>query len=431
MSLKIKTLRVNQNNQGFQLGIFKMSELRQFVRFTQRIVLDFDENNIPIYNDEVQRKISPSKVDSIADFLIHDIDAFFPTNIVVAVPLIAINEISDISDFESEIELKEFVVSESRKEEGHTYLTIIDGQHRIAGIEKALARVSDKILNLENAVRTSNNSVDFEIELRQQHALKKRLENFEIVITFFIDPTPEYQAMVFSTINRTQTRVSEDLVYSLFGLSKNDSPQKTSLEVILALNASEKSPLYNRIKLAGAKYRSGSAPPLSQATAVKSILFQISPNLKKAEIEKNKPREYVLKHPVDEYLIFRNYYGLGKDDLIIKIINSFFKAVKDVFVSEENISYWSLESQFNILHTTIGFQAFYLILIELVKKATDDQKVSYEYYITELTKAKSLDILDNNNPKKYPLTSKSINLIYNFVGTKIFGQTFVPKPIRE
>ncbi|HEX3024868.1 MAG TPA: hypothetical protein VHP12_06630 [Chitinophagaceae bacterium] len=118
MNYKIKTFRVNQNNQGFQLGIFKMSELRKFIRYTKRIVLDFDENNIPIYNDEIQRKLSPSKVDAIADFLIHDIDAFFPTNIVVAIPLIAINEINDITSTETEIEFNDFVLTENKKKMG-------------------------------------------------------------------------------------------------------------------------------------------------------------------------------------------------------------------------------------------------------------------------------------------------------------------------
>jgi len=431
MNYKIKTFRVNQNNQGFQLGIFKMSELRKFIRYTKRIVLYFDENNIPIYNDEIQRKLSPSKVDAIADFLIHDIDAFFPTNIVVAIPLIAINEINDITSTETEIEFNDFVLTENKKENGHIYLTIIDGQHRVAGIEKAIKRTNDTILNLENAVRTAKEPQPFEIDLKNQNALLKRLENFEIVVTFFIDPIPEYQAMVFSTINRTQTRVSEDLVYSLFGLSKNDSPQKTSLEVMLALNASEKSPLYNRIKLAGAKYKSASAPPLSQATAVKSILFQISQNIKAAEIEKNKPREYVIKNPANEYLIFRNYYGTNQDSIIIKIINNFFKAVKDTYVNDTGESYWLLDSEFNILHTTIGFQAFFSIMVDLAKKANENEKVDYQYYLNELAKAKDLDILDKNEPRKYPLTSKSINLIYNYVGVKIFGNKFTPRPTKE
>ncbi|HEX3024866.1 MAG TPA: hypothetical protein VHP12_06620 [Chitinophagaceae bacterium] len=65
------------------------------------------------------------------------------------------------------------------------------------------------------------------------------------------------------------------------------------------------------------------------------------------------------------------------------------------------------------------------------KKANENEKVDYQYYLNELAKAKDLDILDKNEPRKYPLTSKSINLIYNYVGVKIFGNKFTPRPTKE
>ncbi len=431
--LRIETFRVNQNNQGFLLGIFRMSELRKFVKFTHRIVLDFDEEtNIPQYNDEVQRKISPTKVDSIADFLIHDNDAFFPTNIVVAVPMIAIQEIEEIDEKRSAIILNDFVEKENKKDEGHTYLTIIDGQHRLAGIEKAIKRVKDEISNLEYAIRThTSNTEKFEVELKAKGELLKRLEDFEIVVTFFIDPTLDYQAMVFSTINRTQTKVPEDLVYSLFGLSKSDSPQKTALEVVLALNASEKTPFFNRIKISGAKYKAKAIPPLSQAMFVKMILFQICPNLKQAEIAKTKSRADLKKIKHDEYLPFRNYYLNGEDSKIAQIINTYFKAVRDAFVDNAGNSYWSLDSAFNVLHTTIGFHALYGILIELLRRAkNEEEKLSYDYFKTNLIKAANIDFVDNQEPKQFPLTSKSINVLYNKMGELIFTN-FEGRKIKE
>jgi len=436
MNIQIETRRVRQNNQSFLLGIFKMSELRKFVRFTRHLVVDYDEEtNRPIYNEEVQRKISPSKVDSIADFLIHNNDSFFPTNIVIALPSLAIETIVE-SGVSSKIILKDFVESENKKEDGFIYITIIDGQHRIAGIEKAILRVTDEIRNLEYSIRTGKITDQQKRELTEKNALKKRLDEFEIIVTFFIDPMPEYQAMVFSTINKTQTKVSEDLVFSLFGLSTKDSPQKTALEVMLALNASEKSPLFDRVKLAGEDY--GVSPPLSQRTAVKSVLYQISPNLKLAEIEKNKSREYVLKNNYSNSLIFRKYYGNNEDDKIVKIINTYFKAVRDTY-ADENVpkdvdpnyrSYWSLNSRFNLLHTTIAFQAFFLIMVELIHRAKEEQRFDYGYYKSKLMPASDLDIFDANTPKKYPLTSKSVNLIYNYIGERVLSD-FVPKTVRD
>lgn len=430
MSYIIKAYNIQQNKQGFLLGIFKMGELSKFVRYSQRIVIEFNEDNKPEYNSDVQRKISPTKVDGIADFLIHDADSFFPTNIVLAIPTAAIEQIEENDGSSVNIVLKDFVLAENQKQDGDTYITIIDGQHRIAGIEKAIKRLLDEIRNLEISVRTSVETSSYEVELKQKHELLNRLYNFEIIATFFIDPTLDYQAMIFSTINRTQTRVSEDLVYSLFGLSKEDSPQKTSLEVAIALNASDKSPFYNRIKVAGARYNKG-LPPLSQAMMVKSILYSISPNLKQAEIEKNKTREYVKNKTGGTFLPFRKYYGEGRDEIIAIIISAYFRAVKEAFKNNENQSFWDLQTSTNILQTTVGYQGLFLILIEILRNSNEEERVSKEYYYELLLKAKDVDFEDPGEKKLFPFTSKSINILYNQIGEKIFGSNFEPKKVKE
>ncbi len=196
MSYIIKAYNIQQNKQGFLLGIFKMGELSKFVRYSQRIVIEFNEDNKPEYNSDVQRKISPTKVDGIADFLIHDADSFFPTNIVLAIPTAAIEQIEENDGSSVNIVLKDFVLAENQKQDGDTYITIIDGQHRIAGIEKAIKRLLDEIRNLEIS-RTSVETSSYEVELKQKHELLNRLYNFEIIATFFIDPTLDYQAMIF------------------------------------------------------------------------------------------------------------------------------------------------------------------------------------------------------------------------------------------
>ncbi|MCJ8210819.1 DGQHR domain-containing protein [Mucilaginibacter sp. RS28] len=431
MSKLVETRIVRQNNQAFLLGTFKMSLLREFIRYTHRIVIDYDEANKPKYNDDVQRKISGTKVDGIADFLIYDTDAFFPTNIVVSLPSIAIEETVEIDYNHTNLYLKDIVITENKKPDGDTYITIIDGQHRIAGIEKAIKRVSDKIKNLEISIRTSDDTAKYEIELKEENALLKRLLDFEIIVSFFIDPTLEYQAMIFSTINRTQTKVSEDLVYSLFGLSKSDTPQKTALEVVLALNASEKSSLFNRMKLAGAKYQKDTIPALSQSAMVKSILYLITPNLKQAEIEKNKSRDYVKDKHFDSFLPFRKYYGNNEDAKIIKILNTFFKAVNEVFVSRENLHYWAIDGPPNILQTTVGYRALMLILVDILKKCREEERFDLTFYKNKLQAASTIDFEDRGEPKKFPLTSKSVNILYNEIGAKIFGASFMPKEVAD
>jgi DGQHR domain-containing protein len=432
MSYKIETFNIKQNNQGFLLGIFKMSDLRNFVRFTERIVIEFDENNRPIYNDDIQRKISPSKVEGIADFLIHDIDAFFPTNVVVSIPSTAIEELQEIDDKHTNIYLKDSVIRENLKADGDIYITIIDGQHRIAGIERAIKKTLDEIRTFESLIRTSKESEKYTNEIVARHKLLRKLESFEIVVSFFIDPTLEYQAMIFSTINRTQTKVSEDLVYSLFGLSKEDSPQKTALEVVLALNATESSPFFNRIKLSGAKYQKSGIPPLSQAAMVKSILYWITPNLRQAEIEKNKKRDYLLEKKFDTFLPFRKYYGNGQDEKIIIIVNNFFKAVKIVFKNADGESFWDIEkTAYNVLQTTVGYQALMQILSELLLVCEEEQRFDFAYYCSKLQLAVGIDFEDAEEPKKFPFTSKTINILYNEIGKPIFGNKFIPKEIKE
>ena len=140
------------------------------------------------------------------------------------------------------------VFNEVKNPIGDVYITIIDGQHRIKGIEVAIKRLRDKIDSLIKTLRQSENS-ELQERLDFYQARLNDLLNIELLVSFFIDKTLEFQAMIFSTINRTQKRVSQNLVYSLFGLTTDDSPQKTALEIVLALNSHPKSPFYNRKKI--------------------------------------------------------------------------------------------------------------------------------------------------------------------------------------
>jgi hypothetical protein len=303
----ISARKVVQNNQEFLLGTFQIRQVRNFTKYTEHLIVGFEdvdedgkifseERQIrPLYNPEIQRKTNSSKVERIADFLISDPSAMFPTNIVIAIPSQVIDNFEE-KNGEVKITLSSEVQEELRKRDGAVFLTIIDGQHRIRGIERAIERLVIEIEELGKVLKTSKDP-----ELTNKHESKSklldRLLSFELLVTFFVDPTLEYQAMIFSTINKTQTKVPENLVFSLFGLTKDDSPQKTSLEVVLALNGLEKSPFFNRIKLVGGNYSRGQAVPLSQATMVKSILNLISNNAREAETDRFKSRSDLKPNP--------------------------------------------------------------------------------------------------------------------------------------
>ena len=128
--------------------------------------------------------------------------------------------------------------------------------------------------------------------------------------------------MIFSTINRTQKRVSQDLVHSLFGITENDSPFKTALEVTLALNGNYSSPFYKRIKLYGDSYDSSSfIPPLSQSTMIKKIVTFISISLREAENDRFRKRSE-LKGETKKNLPFRKYYSHNEDRLMLNLIKT-------------------------------------------------------------------------------------------------------------
>ena len=119
--------------------------------------------------------------------------------------------------------------------------TVIDGQHRIAGLEE----------------------------------FDKPDQPFELNVTIFIDMELQDQAMTFATINLAQTKVSKSLVYDLYELQKARSPQKTCHNIARLLNSEPGSPLERRIKILG-KATGEPFESITQATFVTALLKYIS-----------------------------------------------------------------------------------------------------------------------------------------------------------
>lgn len=409
----IDAKKIVQINQEFLLGIFKYSQFKKWSKPTERLIVgyeelidDFDELErisriTPIYNSQIQRKTNNAKVERIADFLINDNYAMFPTNIIVSIPNQVIDSIEENQD-KIKITLNEIVSKEIQKENGDVFLSIIDGQHRIKGVQRAVQK-------LENLMETANSLAEKKMFKRKL----EKIEDLELVVSFFIDPQLEYQAMIFSTINKTQTKVPENLVYSLFGLTNSDSPQKTALEVVLALNGIEKSPFFQRIKLVGGDYKRGELIPLSQATMVKSILFLICKNQREAELERWKKRTEL--EPASKRLIFREYYRKNQDKRITTIMYLYFGAVRDVFVNSQNKPYWDLGSteRLNVLQTNVGYQALMKLLVDIIVDSPEEKLHDKEYYIKILNGIKLNGAINFEDPdQRYPFTSKSINILY-------------------
>lgn len=408
----IRGIPVTQNKQDFIIGVFTIKDILRFTKYTQRLITGFDEDEKPIYNNQIQRYVEKSRVEKIADFLIKDPDATFPTNLVLHIPASIIEKQTVEKGFIN-ITINQKVFDEIKKEDGDVYITIIDGQHRIRGIEVAIERLDTEI---DSAIRTNRQSPSNNITEKLNFSVQRLedLRNINLVVSFFIDKTLEYQAMIFSTINRTQKKVSADLVSSLFGLDTKDTPQKTALQVVLSLNGHPKSPFYKRIKLYGGDYSKDVSPPLSQATMVKSITSLISENLREAEIDRYKGRKELLKRTSNsnKQLPFRKYYASNRDNLISDVLFYYFTAVKETFIKGD-ISLWDYNNSnkpTNILQTSVGYEALLRILVDILSEPNfSEQNINKDYFRIYLLKVKDLDF---ENQQIFPFSTKGKNILY-------------------
>lgn len=404
----IKGFPVSQNGQDFIIGKAPIGEVLKYTRYTERLIIAYDEDEKPIYNEHVQRKVDSSRTRQIANFLLNDKEAIFPTNIVLNIP-VNIIECQDEKDGIISLTLVDNVAEqiEKAKREGSDkadiFVTIIDGQHRIRGIEVAIE-------DLAKLISKTNNQ-------EEQETLKTQLDNLlkmELVVSFFIDKDLEFQAMTFSTINRTQRRVSQDLVYELFGLTSDDSPQKTALEVALALNAHPKSPFYRRIKLYGGTYTKDDSRPLSQAAMIKSIIKGICSSVQSAETERYQKRKAFKNSNSSKSLPFRQFYAENRDDLISDCMFYFFNSIR-----KELGQYWNYDGQAkpqNILQSTVGYEALMNLLAEIIQKdnISSFDKDTFDRYVEKIKNISFADV------ELYPMTTKGKNILYYTMSLAVF-----------
>lgn len=406
-NLGIHGFLVSQNGQDFIIGKASIGELLQYTRYTERLIIGYDENEKPLYNDRVQRKVEKSRVEKIADFLINDDAATFPTNIVLNIPQNIIESQENNGGVIS-IYFSNKVVEEIKKadcqgvDSADIFVSIIDGQHRVRGIEVAINRLKEFI----DSDKENNSNLWNE---KLQNLLK-----MELVVSCFIDKTLEYQAMIFSTINRTQKRVSQDLVTSLFGLSAADTPYKTALEVVLALNGHKKSPFYQRIKLYGGNYDNHFSSPLSQATMVKSIVSLISENLRESENDKYRKRKELKECKTSKFLPFRIFYANNEDGKIADCLFYFFGSVRKYFKS--SWEYDGLAKPQNILQSTVGYNALIHIMTDILKstKMDDFENGCFDEYVEKL---RGIDV---NNTTDYPMSTNGSKIFYDIMFITIF-----------
>jgi DGQHR domain-containing protein len=191
----------------------------------------------------IQRELDTKRVEEISQY-VRSPDATFPTAVVLAVAekCVSIDSPCAADERFVRMTLSSYPPTDDEDDEPIKYehiARVIDGQHRIKGLEKY------------------------------------RGEDFDINVSIFIDADIADQASVFATVNLAQTKVNKSLVYDLFELSQSRSPEKTCHSVVVALESTKESPLYRKIKRLGKATVGRYTETLSQATVVSGIIQYI------------------------------------------------------------------------------------------------------------------------------------------------------------
>lgn len=267
----------------------------------------------------IQRKLDPKREKELRQY-VNTYDACFPTSIILSIPERCVEYDSDnkkltISRFEDE-ENSEMSV-EYRK-----IASVLDGQHRIAG--------------LQGYVKSEN--------------------KFDVNVSIFLELDSATEAYIFSIVNQAQTKVNRSLVYDLYSLAISRSPQKLCHQIAVTLNDEDDSPFKNKIKRLGTALPSTKKVSITQAAFVESLLKHISYPRKLAVEDRD--RYLRDKKPIIEderqrkKLIFREMMIDEKDAQLTAIIWNYFTAVRLRWPNA-----WDSEDQGIMLSKTNGFMA--------------------------------------------------------------------------
>lgn len=312
---RFKALRVRQPIGDIYIASVDYKSIQEITFFDVRRRLQ-EERDVEKYLG-IQRPLNEKRVIELNKY-VNFIDATFPGTIIVSVE-------NDYGRFEEKT--GEIVVSNTRQgEDAPSHLLrnigrVIDGQHRIAGLEGF-------------------------------RPTEKR-PNFDVMVAFFVGSDISDQAYVFATVNLEQTKVNKSLAYDLFSLAKSRSPFKTCHNIAVALDELDTSPFHRRIKRLGTSEDDRGGETLTQATFVNGLVGYLSSDpkgdrdtiLRGSNLAQPTPKEL-------EKLVFRGLFVQGSDVQIGKIYEEYFQAVKGRWPEA-----WKFTGSGIILWRTNGYRA--------------------------------------------------------------------------
>jgi DGQHR domain-containing protein len=267
----------------------------------------------------IQRPLNKTRVKDLMQY-VNFIDATFPTSIILAV------ESDYVSYDEKRLELTISNTKTGNEKPDIAFrnlFRVIDGQHRIAGLEGFAG------------------------------------ENFDVLVSLFVGSDIADQAHVFATVNLEQTKVGKSLAMDLFELARTRSPIKTCHNIAVALDTTTESPFFHRIKRLGVatqgrvRPEAGPGETLTQATFVNALIRYISddPKLDRDRLLRGETLPFVVGEE-EERLCFRNMFIREKDIQIGKIVEQYFLAVQERWPDA-----WDAGGKGYMLNQANGFRA--------------------------------------------------------------------------
>lgn len=320
------------------------------IRADELIAISQSKERKP-YNDtsNVQRRLNPTRVKNIAQFSEKQ-NAMFLAPIILS---------GSSKYFKIDFRAGKISIDEEKLCNEKEYLSIVDGQHRLAGINYA-----------------------------------KTGKRFEILALLMFDTTPSEDAQIFVDINKNQKPVTKSLVYDLFGLSDDRSVEHFAHEIVVNINSEDHSQMKNHIKMLGYKYDELENPSVTQGALVDQIIALISKNIGD---DNERLKKDLLLESIDE-LPFRTFlikYDIQKaSEWIIDYLNAWQDLV--VFLGYEK----------TLFIKSVGYNLAFRLFGGLLRDAQAYSNSKFEKYneivmrYIEDTTNKTENIFDNHRTKE-------------------------------
>jgi DGQHR domain-containing protein len=340
-------IKISQPLGDFYIGKLKYKDLIS-IAYSDVRRIERDEQTGYETTFGIQRKLSEKRIKEIADY-VTSMDATFPSSILLAIDEFTLDDSEEENftmDKEPNISFNdETSILKIKRDEKLAH--IIDGQHRVFGLKRAEEKGG---------------------------LFSKEIDDFELVITIFVNMDDEHQALVFSTINKAHTKVNKSLVYDLYDLAKTRSPQRAVHNIVKLLNEKDNSPFKDKVKMLGFS-EDASIETITQATLAELMLNYISKNpLKDRDYLKRGKKLQEIEGRGSEKYFFRNWFINQEDAKIAKVVWNYFKAIENKWAK----AWWDTSL---ILSKSTGVIALMRFLKDIIlKKSRTDTIVTVQEF---------------------------------------------------